>query len=67
MAKQAWPATAERFIAYFDIMGFKNMIKTGKLSDLYDKFKTLINNNIKGNRRSRITYYVYLLLEHFLH
>lgn len=59
MEKKDWSTTAERFIAYFDIMGFKNMIKKGNLNDLYEKFKTLINTNIKGNRRSRITYYIY--------
>ena len=63
MAKHEWPINAERFIAYFDIMGFKNMIKTGNgngnLTDLYNKFMTLIKTNIKGNRRTRITYYIY--------
>ena len=59
--KNTWSTTAERFIAYFDIMGFKSMIKTDKdkLLDLYNKFMTLIKTNIKGNRRSRITYYIY--------
>lgn len=59
MAKEEWTVTAERFIAYFDIMGFKYMIKTGNLTDLYDKFSNLIKANIKGNRRSRISYYIY--------
>ena len=57
--KNTWSTTAERFISYFDIMGFKSMIKTDKLLDLYNKFMTLIKTNIKGNRRSRITYYIY--------
>lgn len=59
MAKEDWLTTSERFIAYFDIMGFKNMIKTGNLNDLYSKFSNLINTNIKGNRRTRIAYYIY--------
>ena len=59
MAKKEWTITAERFIAYFDIMGFKYMIKNGDLPDLYDKFSNLIKANIKGNRRSRISYYIY--------
>lgn len=59
MAKEDWIISAERFIAYFDIMGFKNMIKTGALNDLYLKFTNLINTNIKGNRRTRIAYYIY--------
>ena len=31
MEKKDWSTTAERFIAYFDIMGFKNMIKKGAI------------------------------------
>lgn len=36
--KNTWSTTAERFIAYFDIMGFKSMIKTDKLLDLYNMY-----------------------------
>lgn len=59
MAKEEWLISAERFIAYFDIMGFKKMIKDGNLNDLYTKFSKLIETNISANRRSRIAYYIY--------
>lgn len=60
MAKKNWTITTERFIAYFDIMGFKKMVsKEDDLKEIYNKFLQLIKTNIRGSRRSRITYYIY--------
>lgn len=35
--------TKNRFVAYFDIMGFKNMIKINSTNDIYTKFKDLLD------------------------
>lgn len=35
--------TKNRYVAYFDIMGFKNMIKTNPADDIYTKFKDLLD------------------------
>lgn len=59
MEKKDWSKTSERFIAYFDIMGFKVMMKSDKLEDISKKFSDLIKANTYHNRRSRIDYYIY--------
>lgn len=45
--------TKRRFVAYFDIMGFKNMIKTKDTTDVYNQFKNLldeIKNELKTHK-----------------
>lgn len=45
--------TKSRFVAYFDIMGFKNMIKTKNTTDIYTQFKNLlddIKNELKTHK-----------------
>lgn len=37
------PNTRNRFVAYFDIMGFKNMIRKNPTDDIYNQFKDLLD------------------------
>lgn len=43
-----WVVTCNRYVAYFDIMGFKNMVSRVTHDEIYNMMKN-INNKIKAN------------------
>lgn len=65
-APAKWYITSERYVAYFDIMGFKAMIASDKgTTELYNGFKKLIDgikNRLKKYTRIKISVFSDLIV-----
>lgn len=47
MAEQKWQITTKRFVAFFDIMGFKDLVQRNSHIDIFEKLKQL-KTTLKG-------------------
>lgn len=63
--KNEWAITTERYVAYFDIMGFKKMLNESTNTKIYNKFVMLINdirNRVQLHNRIEFTIFSDLIM-----